>query len=358
MIFFLFLQIEWQTINRAYSNTEQELVVYFSIPRDELKYVTKDSLLYINYESQLKVCDKDGNQLTGDFWEVERLRDTFDIHDSVKIIIPKNSSYFHLKIIDLHAGQIFNLTEKILQINYIGNIERSIINDTLHLAFIIINPEGNIDSMLFSIDNVKKGIPIKTGTYDDTVSLSVWALPNGNYKMEIMMFSQSKKIDKIQIPVIISRPFYLDESTWLLKVKQLRYIATSSEISELKKAKKTYRDSLWNLFWKQHDPTPTTKHNEKEIEYFERIEYCEAHFIHGDKGWQSDRAEIYIKYGEPDEISSQAYYSPPARSFNPHADFFDSYEIWHYYRSNLRFLFVDRFGLGEYILLNPTGLGL
>jgi GWxTD domain-containing protein len=358
MILFLLLQIEWQTINRPYSDVEQELVIYFSIPREKLKHVVKDSLFYVEYESQLKVYDEQNNQLIGDFWEVKRLSDTLDIHDSVKILIPKNSSYFHLKIVDLHASQVFNITEKILKINYIGNIKWDIINDTLRLTFIIINPEGTIDSMLFSMNGIKQAIPTKTGTYDDSLSLMVGGLLNDNYALKVVVFSKSEKIDEMTIPIIISRPFYLDEFTWLLKVNQLEYIAASSEIKDLKRTKRVYRDSLWRAFWKQHDPTPNTEYNEKEVEYFERIEYCEDRFSHGDRGWRSDRARIYVRHGDPDEIISQPYYSPPVDPFKPYAHLYDSYEVWHYYRFNRMFVFGDRYGLGEYILLNPTGSDL
>lgn len=358
MIFLIFLQIGWQIVNKPYDETQQELIVYFSISSDKLKYVAKDSLFYAEYESQLKVYDKKGNQLMGDYWEVKKLKDTLDISDSVKIIIPKNSNYFDLKILDCHAGQIFKITEKILHINYIGNIRWYITNDTLSLTFSIINPEGNVDTMVSSINGIKKNTPVKAGNYDDTLSIYVAALPNDNYNLRLEMFSKSKRIDEIQVPIKISRLFYLDKSTWDLKVNQLEYIATPSEIKKLKNAEKAEKDSSWRTFWKQHDPTPNTEYNEKEVEYFTRIEYCEAHFSHGDKGWRSDRAKIYVKYGHPDEIQSYPYYSPPKNPYEPIPTLYDAYEVWYYYKVNRQFIFGDRYGLGQYILLNPEGSNL
>ncbi len=356
MIFLLFLQIEWQTINRPYSNTTQELVFYLSIPSDKFKYITEDSVFYTEYEIQLTVYDKKGNQVTGDFWETQKTKDTIDIKDSVKIIIPKESKYFDLKIVDRHAGEIFSLTEKIFLIKYIGNIKWDLSKeDILTLTFTIINPAGDIDSLFTTINDISNGTSVATGSYDDTLIFNVISLPNGHYALKFQMYSKTVKVDEVEAPIEIARPFYLDEVVWPIKVDQLEYIATPSEQKKLKRAKKIERDSLWRDFWKQHDPTPNTEYNEKEVEYFERIKYCEEHFSHGDQGWRSDRAKIYVKYGQPDEIQYRPYelYAPPKDPMNPITIFYDSYEIWHYYKMNRRFVFGDRYGLGQYILLNP-----
>jgi len=275
---------------------------------------------------------------------VKRPKDSVAIQDSVKIAIPKTSSYFNLKILDLHGGEIFNATQEVQLINYLGNVKWLLTNDTLNFTFSIYNQKGDVDSMLSSINGRKKGMRLRTGIYDDEVSFFVKEFPNDNYKLKFEIFSTHKKIDEVEIPIKISRPFFLDESTWSLKVDQLIYIATQSEMNELKKAGKIQRDSLWRTFWKQYDPTPNTRYNEKEVEYFSRIEYSEVHFSHGDRGWRSDRAKIYVKYGPPDEIQSRPYeiHTRP-------------YELWFYYRINQKFIFFDQHGFGQYILLNPQG---
>ncbi len=355
MILFLFLQIEWQTINRPYDNEQQELIVYFTIPTNNLKYVADDSLFYAEYESQLKVYDEKDNQLTGDYWEKKIVKDTFNIADSVKMLISKKSRYFELRIVDLHGGDIFYIAEPILQIKYIGNIKWLMANDTINIAFSIINAEGEVDNMFAEINGISKITPVKTGNYDDTLWFDATALANGNYTLKLQMYSKTIQIDAVEVPFIISRPFYLDEPTWSLKVTQLEYIATPSEMRELKHATKPERDSLWRSFWKQHDPTPNTEFNEKEAEYFARINYSEEHFSHGDRGWRSDRARIFVKYGPPDEIQAEPYYAAPKNPAMPDVTLYDAYEIWRYYRLNRQYIFGDRYGLGEYILLTPEG---
>ena len=170
----------------------------------------------------------------------------------------------------------------------------------------------------------------------------------------------TKRIEYLSIPVTIARPFYLDDISWLDHVTKLEYIATPSELKSLKDTKLNDRDSLWYAFWKQHDPTPNTRYNEKEVEYFDRIEYSEQNFSHGDKGWRSDRGRIYVQYGQPDEIQRRPYelYAPPIDPMESIVVFYDSYEIWMYYKMNRRYIFADRTGLGEYELLNPGGSSL
>ena len=358
MILFLFMVVEWQVVNRPYSDFEQELAIYFSISNNNLKFVSDDTAFYAEYEVQIKVFDKDETQLTGDFWEGITYESDDDVDDSVMIIIPKTSRHYHLKIIDINAGTILDVSEKISQINYIGSIKWDMFRDTLLVTFSIINPDGDIFDMLFSIDEIEQRIDVKKGTYDDTIAFYVPALPNGNYDLIIKTLSPTKTIDETLVPVKIARPFFLDETTWLLRVDQLEYIATTSEINKLKNAMREDRDSLWIEVWKRHDPTPNTKFNEKEVEYFERIEYCEENFSHGDRGWRSDRARIYVTLGKPDEITRYPYYTAPRNPINPAETIYDSYVVWSYYKLNLQYIFGDRHGFGEYILLNPNGSSL
>jgi hypothetical protein len=59
------------------------------------------------------------------------------------------------------------------------------------------------------------------------------------------------------------------------------------------------------------------------------------------KGWASDRGRIYIKFGEPDEITTDVH--PIGRYPNI---------TWTYYKQNKEFYFADVKGYGQYILRN------
>ncbi len=360
MIFLLFMQVTWQTVNRPYSNMETELVVNFTVPRRELRSVGRDSLEYIEYETQLIVYDQKGNQLTGDYWESERLADTNDISDSVKIITPKSGRYFNFRILDKNAGVVFNLTENIILVNHLGDVRWTVTDDTLFVTYLILNEEGTVDKMLAKLKDFKITKVMNKGVTRDTIFFDAHGLPNGSYDVNLELYRATKRIEALSIPVKIARPFYLDDISWQDHVAKLEYIATPSELNVLKDAPLNDRDSLWYAFWAQHDPTPNTRYNEKEVEYFERIEYSEKHFSHGDKGWRSDRGRIYVQFGQPDEIQRRPYelYAPPIDPMESIVVFYDSYEIWSYYKTNRQYVFGDRTGLGEYVLLNPGGSSL
>lgn len=229
--------VEWQTVNRSYNDFEQELIVYFSISNDNLKYVTDDSTFYAEYEVQIKIFDKQGAQLTGDYWEGITPKNDEEVDDSVRIIIPKASRHYDLKIIDLNAGLILNVSQKIVQINHIGSIKWDISADTLSVVFSIINPEGEAINMIFAFDELEQSIKLEKGIYDDTVIFYIAALPNGDFTLNVKTFSPLRRIDETEVPIKIARPFYLDETTWYLKINQLEYIATTSEIRKLRDAK-------------------------------------------------------------------------------------------------------------------------
>lgn len=68
----------------------------------------------------------------------------------------------------------------------------------------------------------------------------------------------------------------------------------------------------------------------------------------GKEGWRTDRGRIYILYGEPSDIERY-----------PMSDNAKPYEIWQYdhIEGGVKFIFVDRSGYGEYILVHSTKRG-
>jgi len=68
----------------------------------------------------------------------------------------------------------------------------------------------------------------------------------------------------------------------------------------------------------------------------------------GREGWEIDRGRVYILHGEPDEIERM----PSSEDRKP-------YEIWHFYQieNGVQFIFVDRSGFGDYLLVHSTKRG-
>jgi GWxTD domain-containing protein len=126
-------------------------------------------------------------------------------------------------------------------------------------------------------------------------------------------------------------------------LEPLAYIASATEIEELKSLEPQDQPRGWDDFWKRRDPTPDTPRNEAMLEFFRRVRYVDQHFQHFGPGWRSDMGRIYIKFGAPDQIDSR-----PATTQSPQV------EIWHYNRPYRRFVFADREGFGRFTLIYPV----
>jgi GWxTD domain-containing protein len=167
------------------------------------------------------------------------------------------------------------------------------------------------------------------------------------------------------------------------------------------------QESYLNAYWKKIDPTPHTAVNETYNEFMHRLYYADANFEGFRRGAVSDRGLIFIRFGQPDEIVQQAvpfnrgdvsealkqledkYKVITHETFKDgivashtqiimegksspfRGEGFDTggYELWVYnikgdpiferdklmtIQSGLRFLFVDKDGVGEYKLVGTS----
>ena len=80
-------------------------------------------------------------------------------------------------------------------------------------------------------------------------------------------------------------------------------------LNQLRGAKPSDRPALWKEFWAKTDPVPETPENEALDRYFSRIAIANERFRdEGGEGWRTDRGEVFVTLGEPD----QAYETPPS----------------------------------------------
>lgn len=180
--------------------------------------------------------------------------------------------------------------------------------------------------------------------------------PESPFELELTDFFELDKIDKMLV--------YLDENNVRYKVEpllynawfsfsrnyslkdqmqQIRYIATQAQWRTLSKVPKEMYEEAIESFWQAKDPSPGTLKNETRELFYKRVLEADQRFsIHKRMpGWKSDRGRIFIKFGEPDQITAEAF--PIGR--NPNI-------IWHYYMLNRSFRFEDDKGFGQYRLIN------
>ncbi|MDX1532111.1 MAG: GWxTD domain-containing protein [Rhodothermales bacterium] len=128
-------------------------------------------------------------------------------------------------------------------------------------------------------------------------------------------------------------------------IAQLRYVAKDREIRAIRRAETAEEQvRLFRAFWDKRDPTPGTRRNERMEEYYYRVAYANKNYGRfANNGWNTDRGEVYIRFGEPDIVERHPfnYGTKP-------------YEIWYYNGHGRRFIFVDETGMGDYELLIPV----
>jgi GWxTD domain-containing protein len=124
-------------------------------------------------------------------------------------------------------------------------------------------------------------------------------------------------------------------------IEMLKYIENEELVSNLLDEDEDDYQKVLHQYWKQYDPTPETEYNELMEEYYSRIDYAALEFrgISKNNGLSTDRGKIYIKHGKPDNIerasNSQGYVV----------------ETWVYKILNQTFVFVDKQGTGNFILI-------
>ncbi len=128
-----------------------------------------------------------------------------------------------------------------------------------------------------------------------------------------------------------------------LAIEQMVYAASRRELRRIQQAgSEGERRRLFNEFWQERDPTPTTSRNERMEEYYYRVDVATRRYSAVRPGWQTDRGHVLILHGDPEDTRRQTF------SFNA-----KPYEVWYYYRLGRQYVFVDRTGFGDYELLVP-----
>jgi len=126
-------------------------------------------------------------------------------------------------------------------------------------------------------------------------------------------------------------------------IKPLKEYVSHKDWKTIEQGSDSLRESWFREYWTKRDPTPDTEENELMDEFYDRVEFANFYFTVNtvDKdGWETDRGEIYIKYGQPTSVDRHIndLNVPP-------------YEIWFYSNLERRFIFEDRSGYGEYTLV-------
>jgi GWxTD domain-containing protein len=184
--------------------------------------------------------------------------------------------------------------------------------------------------------NAGKG-KVSMQRYMALLNLDGKKLDNARYVLKITVSDSGAKADvrKDFEAAWVDIPYSLYDLD--LSIRELAYIASDSEISQIERGNSEERAKSFRAFWKKKDPTPDTEFNELMNEYYRRIDYAFFN-LHSPKeyGWRTDRGKVYIIYGEPTRIERDFPTSGPTR------------ETWYYDNLNKKFVFADKSRNGEF----------
>ena len=116
----------------------------------------------------------------------------------------------------------------------------------------------------------------------------------------------------------------------------LRYFGHDEQIAAMRRAPASERARLWRQFYEATDPNNGTPENEELNQYFSRVNAANQRFKdEGLPGWRTDRGEVFITLGPPDESVES---TPGASS---------RIIRWTYLTHRLEIYFQDETGFGR-----------
>lgn len=119
----------------------------------------------------------------------------------------------------------------------------------------------------------------------------------------------------------------------------LRYFGRDNWVDSLRRTPQEQRSTVWREFWIATDPNRATPENEALDVYFARVQTANSLFRdEGVPGWRTDRGEVYITLGPPEEV------------FDNRTDAEGRFIAWSYIQLRLDLFFEDLARFGHYRL--------
>lgn len=172
---------------------------------------------------------------------------------------------------------------------------------------------------------------------------AILKVPNSDFQNSLYQMRIKNEDTDSVVARDIFRSQWLDMPVSLLNldvaIEMLRFIADKETVREISSGTALEREKKFREFWEKRDPTPDTEYNELMAEYYERIDYAYEKFsTENALGFNSDRGEVYIKYGPPKDINRKFPQSGATT------------EVWTY--PNRKFVFRATTGFGDFKLIS------
>jgi GWxTD domain-containing protein len=152
--------------------------------------------------------------------------------------------------------------------------------------------------------------------------------------------------DTVRTPLFITFGEEWAISSFDEMLNLLRFYASDVRLTQLRQSAGSERAAAWATFYKETDPDPRSPEHEGLRTYFSRLTVASERFAdEGASGWQSDRGEVYVTLGEPDQMLEQG-----DQGFNQRG----RAQLWTYHQHRLQLVFIDQSGFGRWRLTSSS----
>ena len=148
----------------------------------------------------------------------------------------------------------------------------------------------------------RDSVPLTSGTdvWSATIVVVPANLPVGQAELQTLPLSGGDTT-RTRFLVSFSNQWVITNFDEMMSL--LRYFPRLEWVDSLRRASADRRPAVWREFWKATDPVPMTPENEAIDDYFRRVQQANIRFQdEGGPGWLTERGEVLISLGEPDEM--------------------------------------------------------
>ena len=145
---------------------------------------------------------------------------------------------------------------------------------------------------------------------------------------------------EVVAPFLVSFSSMWVVTNWDEMLSLLRFFPRQDLVNKLHSAPDSLRGEAWRDFWNSSDPVAMTPENEALNAYLTRVQIASQRFTESaDPGWLTDRGEVFITLGDPDELYDleNDYSRTGVHGIR-----------WIYSSLRLDLLFIDQSGFGRF----------
>jgi GWxTD domain-containing protein len=226
---------------------------------------------------------------------------------------------------------------------------------------IVLNPRGSLayggDTLMIYLEGVGYSapttLPVEVRDEFDSVIVSTSVRFTGVREIEsrfLRIAPDSAPLGQLQVVVgtdaaaLTTSGVVSFSGDWVITnfddlLSLLRYFGEGNRLGPMRDASPSERADLWREFYRVTDPNIRTPENERLDQYFARLALANTQFRdEGIAGWRTDRGEVFITLGPPDELYNA---SPTSQG---------RYLIWAFNDLRVELTFQDQTGFGRYRL--------